>query len=400
MVEAEALSPADLRRQIGRTVRVAGRVLAIDAAGIVLADALGCADISLAALPSEVAVGDFVVVVGSVHSAGSLREAHISERHAGSTPRGDTDFGRFCLEGVGRALQQRSAAFAAIRAYFAENSFIEVDAPFLVPAPGLDSFVTPVRCGAEYLATSPEFQLKRLLAGGLPRLYALGHVAREDEAGPWHEREFCMLEWYRAFAGADAIRADTEQLVRRVAACFGSAEVATLHDGRRIHLEVPFARLTVREAFRKWAGVSDAALLAEQDEAEYFQCFVDRIEPALAQLDRPVFLEQYPASQAALSRLLPDDPSVAERVELYLGGIELANGFVELTDPVEQRRRFEAERIRRNDPAIPFDERFLAALGAGMPPCTGIALGVDRLIALCAGQAAIQPVVPFPRHWL
>jgi lysyl-tRNA synthetase class 2 len=400
VAEAETLSPADLGRTLGGVARVGGRVLGLDGAGIVLADALGRAIVTLSVTPPELALGDFVVVVGRVDASGKLYDARIEERHPAATPRGDGDFARYCLQGVGQRLRFRSAALSQIRAYFAAESFIEVDAPCLVPAPGLDGFVTPIACGSEYLATSPEFQLKRMLAGGLPRMYFLGHVLRGDEAGPWHEREFCMLEWYRAFSGMDAIRRDTETIVRQVAACAGSVESVPLHDGRSIDLSLPFLRMTVREAFRTWAGTADACALALHDETQYFQTFVDLVEPGLAGLERPVFLEQYPATQAALSKLSPEDPSVAQRMELYLGGVELANGFVELTDAAEQRKRFEMELARRNDSGLCVDERFLSALTEGMPPCSGIALGVDRLLALCAGLNAIQPVLPFPRDCL
>src|SRR5690606_34346786 len=168
--------------------------------------------------------------------------------------------------------------------------------------------------------------------------------------------------------------------------------------GARVDLSLPFARLSVREAFRRYAGIPDAPELAARDEDRYFQVLVDQVEPALARLGRPVFLYDYPASQAALARLSPSDPSVAERFELYVGEVELCNGYGELTDPVEQRARCELDRARRRAlgrPVPELPERFLAALEQGMPPASGNALGMDRLLMLLCGQARIDAVTPF-----
>ncbi len=402
MADASVLSPAELAECDRERPHVGGRILALESGQAVLADAFGQVNVRFRSTP-ELQIGDFVVVAGGIEEPGHLSDAELIERHPARPPRGDSDFARFSLAGVGKRLRMRSRGFEVIRETLTGLGFIEVDAPMLVRAPGLDSFVEAVPCGDEYLSTSPEFQLKRLLAGGVPRLYCLGHVARADETGHRHEREFCMLEWYRAFAGADAMRRDTEQVVSRVALSLTGAEWITLPAGSRIDLRPPFERMTVREAFRSWVGVADAAALAEADPARYFRLFVDVIEPALARLDRPVFLEQYPASQAALARLSPSDPSVAERFELFVAGVELCNAFVELTDEREQRKRFELElqrRRARGHADVPLDERFLDALSQGLPPCTGNALGVDRLLALCMGQSEIRDVMPFPQDWL
>ncbi|MEZ4226313.1 MAG: amino acid--tRNA ligase-related protein [Polyangiaceae bacterium] len=188
-----------------------------------------------------------------------------------------------------------------------------------------------------------------------------------------------------------------------MARAVGDSSHVDLSDGRRVDLEPPFERMSVREAFRLYADIADAADLAAEDESLYFQIFVDRVEPALARIDRPLFLQEFPASQAALARLSSTDPTVAERFELMIGGIELCNGFVELTDATEQRARFAQElqrRRARGQPTPPTDERFLSALAAGMPPAAGNAVGVDRVIALCLGQARIDQVMAFPRCWL
>lgn len=366
----------------------------------ILADAL--AQIRANCSGATPALGSFAVLDG-IWDGQALQHAEVELERAAPPPSGDGEFARLSLAGVGHNLTARGRALSALRAYFAEQDLLEIDAPFIVPAPGLDAYVEAVKVNGGYCTTSPEFQLKRLLAAGLPRLYCLGHVARAEEDGPWHEREFCMLEWYRAFAGAEEVQRDTEELLRRVARAVGGRSQMALPDGRRVDLEPPFERMSVREAFRLYADIADAADLAAEDESLYFQIFVDRVEPALARIDRPLFLQEFPASQAALARLSSTDPTVAERFELMIGGIELCNGFVELTDATEQRARFAQElqrRRARGQPTPPTDERFLSALAAGMPPAAGNAVGVDRVIALCLGQARIDQVMAFPRCWL
>jgi len=212
-----------------------------------------------------------------------------------------------------------------------------------------------------------------------------------------------MLEWYRAFAGLEDVLRDTEQLVREVAEAVSGTPTLFGADGRHFALGLPFSRVTVREAFREHAGIADAVDLAHVDEARYFELLVEKVEPGLARESKPIFLWKYPANQAALARLCPSDPSVAERFELYVGGVELCNGFDELTDGPEQRARFEAERERRqadNRPVYPLDERFLAALEAGMPPSGGNAVGFDRLVMLATGARAVADVVAFPSRAL
>jgi lysyl-tRNA synthetase class 2 len=286
-----------------------------------------------------------------------------------------------------------------IREYFASQGFLEIDPPQRVRAPGVDRHVDALRAQDGYLVTSPELGLKRLLVGGIPRLYSLSHAFRRNEQGNLHEPEFLLLEWYRAFAGQPEVERDTEEVVVAVArALRGKSDLVT-PTGRRLDLRTPFPRLSVSEAFARHAGIRDVASLAAEDEDRYFELFVARVEPALAKLDRPLFLFDYPLSQAALARPSREDPRFAERFELYAGGIELCNGYGELTDPREQRRRFHAERLARRKarrPVYPTDRRFLRALAEGMPPSGGNALGVDRLILLATGANSVQEVVPLP----
>jgi lysyl-tRNA synthetase class 2 len=245
----------------------------------------------------------------------------------------------------------------------------------------------------DYLITSPEFHMKRLLTGGLPRIYQCARCFRAEELGGRHEPEFTLVEWYRAFAGWEDIAADTEEIVARV---FAELSPTGAYPGGKV--ERPFARITVREAFAQFAQVKDAVELANQDQARFFELLTSEVEPGLASIGRPVFLTHYPLVMAALARPCPSDPSVAERFELFAGDMELSNGFGELTDPELQRGRFLDEIARRraaSEPEYPLDERFLAALAEGMPPSGGNALGLDRLVALAAGAPTIAATLPF-----
>jgi len=312
-------------------------------------------------------------------------------------------------------LASRATALAALRRFFAERDFLEVETPLLVPSPGLEVHLDAVTAGDGYLITSPEYQMKRLLAAGFERIYQVCKCFRAGEHGPHHAAEFTMVEWYRGFAGLDAIASDTEQLVAAVVTAVAGAPVARVA-GRAIDVEPPWPRLTVREAMRRWAGVEvdgdepatalvatvRAAGIAVADgtawDDAFFAAFLARVEPALAALDRPVLLEDWPVPLAALARRKPGDPSTALRFEAYVGGIELANAFGELTDPVEQRARFEhdqATRRARGKPIYPIDDRLVAALAEGLPPSAGIALGVDRLIMLATGADTIRDVLSF-----
>jgi lysyl-tRNA synthetase class 2 len=305
----------------------------------------------------------------------------------------DGEVARFAR--VGSALAQRHRALAAVRAYFEEHGFLEVETPVRVPAPNLDANVVPLHAEGGFLITSPEHHLKRLLVGGLPRVFQIARCSRSEELGPWHEPEFTLVEWYRSFVGFDRVMSDTEELVCRVAEVVRGRRELRSPGGSPVPLHPPFERCTVREAFLRFAGIHDAVELAQEDEDRYFQLYVDHVEPGLAGLPAPVFLTEFPATQAALARLSLRDPTVAERFELCFSGVELCNGYGELTDPVEQRRRFEIEAARRG-PGVALDEAFLAALEEGLPPCAGNALGFDRLLALSLGVEDIQQVVAFP----
>jgi lysyl-tRNA synthetase class 2 len=325
-------------------------------------------------------------------------------------------------------LEARAALNGAIRAFFVEHDFLEIEAPILVPSPGLELHLDAFAVGNAppalgYLITSPEYQMKRLLAGGLPRIYSLGKVFRRGEAGRHHNPEFTMLEWYRAGAGWEAIADDVEALVRASARALDRRGALRLPAG--LAIDKKWERLSVREAVARHAGVAldgdePTDVLANKCRAAghrvpsqvegrapawddvFFTMFLDAVEPALGRATRPIVLHDWPRPLAALAREKPGDPRVVERFEVYVpvgNGevLELCNAFGELVDPVEQRRRLEAdlaERRRRGLPEYPIDERFLAAL-ADMPPSAGIALGVDRLAMLLLGAGTIREVLPF-----
>ncbi len=302
-----------------------------------------------------------------------------------------------------KQLEARARIVREVRAFFESRGYLEVETPLAVPCPGLDLHldafeVIPTGIAnhgpPRFLSTSPEYQMKRLLVDGHLRIFQITRAFRAGELGARHNPEFTILELYRAQAGVEAIMRDTEQLVARV-----TGGVVRL-GSRAILTQPPFARVTVCEAYRRYAGIAaeETLRLAAHDEDRFYRLLVDVVEPALAALDHAVFLTEYPATQASLARKKPEDPRVAERFELYVAGVELCNGFGELTDPVEQRARFahdQTERARLGKPVYPLDERFLEALERGMPPSGGNAIGLDRLVALTTGSTAIADVLAF-----
>jgi lysyl-tRNA synthetase class 2 len=291
------------------------------------------------------------------------------------------------------ALQIRSNVLQAVRRYFLSRDFIEVDTPVRLPAPALETFIDAIPSGDWYLRTSPELHMKRLLVAGMPKIFQMGPCFREGERGHHHNPEFTMLEWYRAHADYEAILEDAQALISDVAQEVLGSTILQWGDGE-IDVDRPWVRLSVSEAFLQHAGW-DPVLAFDADRFDLD--LINKVEPALPR-DRGVVLIDYPIEVAALAKPHPNDPRVAERWELYLGGLELANAFSELTDAAEQRRRFEecaAERSAAGREVYPLDQPFLAALEEGMPPSGGIAMGVDRLVMLIANAASIQDIIPF-----
>ena len=271
-------------------------------------------------------------------------------------------------------LSERARVLREIRAFFDARGFTEVETPVRIPAPAPEPHIDCPPSGDWFLRASPELQMKKLLAAGMERIYQIGPCFRAGEKGRRHSPEFTMLEWYRANADYSDIACDAEELL---------AEIL------RPRRSAALPRVTVREAYLRWAGW-DPVETWDQDRFDFDMA--TKIEPNL--LKEPLFLTDYPAPAASLARLKADDPRVAERWELYVDGIELANAFTELIDPVEQRRRFELAREERRalgEADYPLDEEFLDAL-ARMPPSGGVALGVDRLVMLACGASSISDV--------
>jgi len=396
------LSPSDLHAtRDGDAITVGGRITSNRGDALVLADALDACFVQMAK-PTSLPEGTLVVVAAMRRSPGLVDGAVVWSAPAPTMVAQEHQ--RLLSRRVGCHLRARSRMFDAVREFFRDRGFIEVDTPQRVPSPGLDLHLDAFEAEGAYLITSPEYQMKRLLAGGLPRLFQIVHCFRRGERGRYHNPEFAMLEWYRAFSGVDDMIADTTHLIAQVTRALTGSSCLKI-DNRCIDVSAPYEQVTVLEAFERFANVtrSDVLRWAEHDEDRYFRVLVDLIEPALASIDRLVVLRDYPSSQASLARVCPDDPMVCERFEMYAGGVELCNGFGELTDPVEQRRRLEADQRRRKEtgrPVYPIDEAFLAALQQGMPPSSGNALGLDRLLCLCLGTDGIGEGMAFPAELL
>ncbi len=262
-----------------------------------------------------------------------------------------------------------------------------------IPTPAPEMHIHAPPSGRFWLRTSPELHMKQLLATGMARIFQLGPCFREGERGKRHNPEFTMLEWYRRDANYTDILRDCKALIRHVVQRVTGGGRFRWH-GQTVDVTPPWLRLSVQDAYRQFAGWDPVASF----HADRFDLdMVQKVEPSLPR-DRPCILTDYPAAAAALARLHPDNPAVAERWELYLGGLEIANAYSELTDAKEQRTRFEAcnaARLQAGSPAYPLDEPFLQALQRGLPPCGGIALGVDRLVMLLCDAQSIDEVRPF-----
>ncbi|MGE3874725.1 MAG: EF-P lysine aminoacylase EpmA [Parvibaculaceae bacterium] len=320
----------------------------------------------------------------------------------------------------------RARILDAIRTWFAEEGFIEVDCGVLQVSPGNETHLHAFAAAlvnpdgsreTRYLHTSPEFACKKLLAAGETRIFSVVHCFRNRERTPLHAPEFSMLEWYRANEPYERIIADTVELLRVAARATGNR---LTWRGKVCDPLGKAEFLSVAEAFARYAGMdllaslrprgADREALAAQARQQgvafaaddswsdiFSRILVERVEPKLGH-ERPTVLFEYPAVEAALARVSPRDPRIAERFELYASGVELANGFGELTDPEEQRRRFEADMALKQalyGERYPIDETFLAAL-RHMPEASGVALGLDRLVVLATGATHIDQVIWTP----
>ncbi|MEN6459026.1 MAG: EF-P lysine aminoacylase EpmA [Thermoguttaceae bacterium] len=307
-------------------------------------------------------------------------------------------------------LRLRAEMLRRLRTFFDDRGFLEVETPILSADTVVDRHLDPFSASLcprpepngprFWLQTSPEFHMKRMLAAGLGRIYQVSHVFRQEEVGPLHNPEFTLVEWYQPGDGFDEGMQLTSDLC-----------VALLDCG-------PADRISYREAFERYAGIDpltvDGAALVQAVRASGIEApasldpgdrdgwldllMVERVQPHLG-VERPALFHDYPASQAALARVRPDDPRVAERFELYIRGIELANGYHELLDPAELRarnRQANAQRAADGKACLPEESRLLAAMESGLPASVGVALGFDRLVMLAAGARRIAEVVAFP----
>jgi lysyl-tRNA synthetase class 2 len=308
------------------------------------------------------------------------------------------------------ALRLRAEVLASIRSFFAARGVMEVETPTLAACgatdPHLDSFCTrytgpgAAAGRAVYLQTSPEFAMKRLLAAGSGPIYQICKAFRNGEMGRHHNPEFTMVEWYRPGFDYDALMAEVDDLLRSVlntpaAARLSYAAVFERHLG----LDPHSAGVSQLRACAAGYGLAVSENIGEDREAWLALLWSHLIEPTLGDGGRPLFVYDYPVSQAMLARVRPGSPAVAERFEVYVNGVELANGFQELQDSVEQRRRFEENRRLRRAADLPemnVDERLLAALVQGLPSSSGVALGLDRLLLVKMGAGDLKEILAFP----
>ena len=289
-------------------------------------------------------------------------------------------------------LRMRAGILGAIRQFFQDRDYLEVETPVRIPAPAPEAHIDAVTSGDWFLQTSPELCMKYLLSAGYERIYQIARCFRSGERGQKHIPELTMLEWYTTGADYRVMMDQTADLVRFISRAVIGEEVLK-YSGQQIDISGEWERMTVRQAFAVYGDRS----LEEALQNEKFDDIMGlQIEPRLGR-EKPVFLYDYPARMGALARLKANDPRWAERFELYIAGLELCNGFSELTDPVEQRKRFEtalSDRRELGKHTYPMPEQFLEVL-ADMPEATGNALGIDRLVMLITDRKKIDEVVAF-----
>ncbi|MGD9034187.1 MAG: EF-P lysine aminoacylase EpmA [Desulfobacteraceae bacterium] len=286
----------------------------------------------------------------------------------------------------------RARLIQAIRRFFIKRDYLEVETPHLIPAPAPEVHIDAIKAGGPFLHTSPELCMKRLVSAGYSRIFQICRCFREGERGEHHLAEFTLLEWYRAGIDYVELMDDCEEMVLSVSRDLGFG--AKIHfQGQDIDLKRPWKRMSVKEAYEQYASMPMERALALK---QFDEVMVREIEPHLG-TPKPTFLYDYPSEFAALARLKENDPRVAERFEIYMGGLELANAFSELTDVKEQEARFERDRLKREQlgkTLYPLPEKFLEAL-AHMPNSVGVAFGLDRLAMVFSNAGKIDEVISF-----
>jgi lysyl-tRNA synthetase class 2 len=293
---------------------------------------------------------------------------------------------------IKKNLELRALIIQAVRKFFIDNKYLEIETPYRIPAPAPEAHIDAEVSGNWYLHTSPELCMKRLLASGYPRIFQICRCFRQKERGARHLPELTMLEWYTANHNYFEMMDQCEELIIFISHSLGFGDIL-VYQGNEIDLKAPWLRMSVADAFDRFASVSMKKALREK---RFDEVMVRDIEPNLEH-NKPLFLFDYPAECSSLARMKPGDRSVAERFELYISSLELCNAFTELTNSIEQRKRFEHEQKLRSEfgkTTYPLPEKFLESLKF-MPEASGNALGLDRLVMLFADTPVIDDVVAF-----
>ncbi|MCL2679504.1 MAG: EF-P lysine aminoacylase GenX [Dehalococcoidia bacterium] len=296
------------------------------------------------------------------------------------------------LQQIRHNLERRARVYHFACVFLRGRGFLEVTTPVRVAELAPEAFITPVASEDRWLITSPELHMKRLLAAGYERIFQISRCFRKGEKGRLHNPEFDLLEWYRANAGYGEVIHDTEELIVSIADALGTG-TNIIYQGQKINLRPPWPKINVREAFLRYAGWDPTANF---DQQRFDTDMATLVQPKLP-TEHPTVLTEYPAQAASLSRLKPGNSAVAERAEVFIGGLELANAYSELNNAAEQRRRFESEIAhieREQGIKMPMPERFLSAVG-GMPLSGGIALGLERLVMLFCNTRFINEITAF-----
>jgi elongation factor P--(R)-beta-lysine ligase len=295
-----------------------------------------------------------------------------------------------------KKLECRALILDGIRAFFNRNGFLEIETPVRVPAIAPEQFISPYTSEDWFLSTSPELQMKRLLSAGYEKIFQICHCFRKDECGRHHNPEFTILEWYRAGADYRQIIQDTEHLLADLSQRSNKSLILE-YQGNKIDLTLPWPRTAVRDAYLRWAGWDP---VLNFDGQRFDDDMVDKVIPCFP-ADRPMILLDYPVQCASLARLKPGHPEIAERAEVFIGGLEIANAYSELREAAEQAQRFkqEMELLHLAGKPATWPQKFLEAVKE-LPECGGIALGVDRLVMLLCNARSIDEVVAFPADFL
>ena len=420
---------ADWRQRRGGRCILRGRVLSSDLqrGELILRDESGQVALQFAGAPAGFpGAGDIVAVEADPESA-RVRRLWVLVKSSGTTGRQGKPWAAAWRDPLGfRRLRFRSDVLQLVRRFFLERGFVELDVPALQRSTGmephLEPFFTELRLTGTpperlILHTSPELALKKMLVAGFERVFYLGHVFRNGELSALHQPEFTMLEWYRAYEDYHALMHDAEELVSFLWRELSPHWKDLLR--KDLLLQKPWKRVQLQELVQEKAGVDLRLVHPDRPEGLrrramelgfrevtpdwpaddiFFLIFLNLIEPELG-TEAPTILYDYPSWIPSLARKCPEDPAFVERFEIYIDRIELANAFTELNDPVEQERRFlsdQQKRLELGRSPLPIDEDFLEALRFGMPPAAGIALGVDRLIAVLTGTQRIDWWMPLP----